>query len=141
VPFSPLAGGCEHATTAAHVTEGGLAGTVGTATSNTWDTGYGTTGTPRFGGVFHTRIVLYSVGLTLVLGNVRVYEVDNIWADGGAEYERHGCSAFGVPVNAEYVYLCASGHGLKLCCKICNKCLYYFCFVAIELFLPKAKIQ
>jgi hypothetical protein len=36
----------EHTTTAAHVTESSLAGTVGTATSNTGDTCNSTTSTP-----------------------------------------------------------------------------------------------
>ena len=42
-------GGGEHVTTAAHVTESGLAGTVSTTSANTGDTCYSTTGTPRFG--------------------------------------------------------------------------------------------
>lgn len=46
VPFSPGFEWSEHATTAAHVTESGLAGAVGTATAYTWDTGHGATGSP-----------------------------------------------------------------------------------------------
>lgn len=43
VPLPPDLGGSEHATGSAHVTEGSLAGTVGTATGDTRDTGNSTT--------------------------------------------------------------------------------------------------
>jgi hypothetical protein len=49
VPFSPDLEGSEHATLAALVTEGGLAGTVGTGARNTGNSSNGTTGTPRLG--------------------------------------------------------------------------------------------
>lgn len=39
VPLPPDLGGSEHATGSAHVTKGGLAGTVGTTTRDTGDTG------------------------------------------------------------------------------------------------------
>ena len=39
VPLAPDLGGSEHATGTAHVTEGGLTGTVGTATRDTGNTG------------------------------------------------------------------------------------------------------
>merc|ERR1711934_142264 len=44
VPFSPGFEWSEHATASAHVTKSGLAGAVGTATTDTWDTGHGATG-------------------------------------------------------------------------------------------------
>lgn len=43
VPLAPDLGGSEHATRSAHVTEGGLTGTVSTTTGDTGDTGNGTT--------------------------------------------------------------------------------------------------
>ena len=39
VPLAPDLGGSEHATGTAHVTEGGLTGTVSTTTRDTGDTG------------------------------------------------------------------------------------------------------
>jgi hypothetical protein len=39
VPLAPDLGGSEHAAGTAHVTEGGLAGTVSTTTGDTGDTG------------------------------------------------------------------------------------------------------
>ena len=39
VPLAPDLGGCEHASGTAHVTVGGLTGTVSTTTADTWDTG------------------------------------------------------------------------------------------------------
>lgn len=43
VPLAPGLGGSEHATGTAHVTEGGLTGTVSTTTGDTGDTGNSTT--------------------------------------------------------------------------------------------------
>lgn len=47
VPSAVGLGWGEHTTTTAHVSESSLAGTVSTATSNTWDTCNSTTSTPR----------------------------------------------------------------------------------------------
>lgn len=49
VPTAPWLGGGEHATSATHVTESTLAGTVGTATTYTRNTGDSTTSTPGLG--------------------------------------------------------------------------------------------
>jgi len=49
VPLSPDLEGSEHATLTALVTEGSLAGTVGTGARNTGNSSNGTTGTPRLG--------------------------------------------------------------------------------------------
>jgi hypothetical protein len=46
-----------------------LSRTVGTATTNTGDTGDGTTGTPRFGGCLMTSLFADGVSLPLVLGH------------------------------------------------------------------------
>lgn len=51
VPLAPSAGGVEHATFAAHVTESSLARARGTTTGDAGDTGNGTAGTPGLGGV------------------------------------------------------------------------------------------
>lgn len=47
LPAAPLASGSKHATTTAHVAKGTLAGTVGTATSDTGDTRHGAASAPR----------------------------------------------------------------------------------------------
>ncbi len=46
VPFAPNLERGEHSTFAAHVTEGSLAGSVGTGASDSWDSGDGTTSSP-----------------------------------------------------------------------------------------------
>jgi len=57
-------------TAAAHVTESTLARTVGATTTNTRNTGYGTTSTPRFSTGLVTSITVDTVGLPVVLGNL-----------------------------------------------------------------------
>lgn len=49
MPASPYLGWGKHTSTTAHVSEGSLTGAVGTATTYTWDTCYGTSSTPRLG--------------------------------------------------------------------------------------------
>jgi len=90
VPFSPDLEGSEHATLAALVTEGGLAGTVGTGARNTGNSSNGTTGTPRLSRVLVTLEVEHSVSLTLVLAHVGVDERHDIVTDGGGEDGGHG---------------------------------------------------
>jgi len=78
-------GGGEHVTSAAHVTESTLAGPVGTATADTGNTGYGTTGTPRLGAGLVAGIPVDAVGLPMVLGDLMVDERDDVWTNGGLE--------------------------------------------------------
>lgn len=85
MPAAPDLGGCKHTTTTTHITKGTLSGTTSTTTTNTGDTGNGTTGTPGLGRGLVTSLVTDSVGLTAVLGQVGVDEVDDVRADGGAE--------------------------------------------------------
>ena len=84
VPSSPGLEGSEHSSLSAHVTEGTLARSVGTATTNSGNSGNGTTGTPGFSGVLHTGILLDSVSLSNVLGDLIVNELDNIKSDGSS---------------------------------------------------------
>lgn len=69
VPLSPGLGRGEHSTTSAHVTESGLARSLGTTTANTGDTGNGTTGTPRLGRGLVTGVLSNGVSLSTVLGD------------------------------------------------------------------------
>lgn len=69
VPLPPGLGGSEHSTTSAHVTESGLARSLGTTTANTGDTGNGTTGTPRLGRGLVTGVLSNGVSLSTVLGD------------------------------------------------------------------------
>lgn len=82
VPLAPDLGGSEHATGAAHVTEGGLTGAVSTTTGDTGDTGDGTTGTPGLGRGLVTSLLGDGVGLATVLVHASVDRVDNVRADG-----------------------------------------------------------
>jgi hypothetical protein len=74
VPLAPRVGRGEHATASAHVSERGLAGSLGTTTADTGDTSDGTTGTPRLGRGLVTGLGGDGVGLTTVLGH-RLWEV------------------------------------------------------------------
>lgn len=85
VPLAPGLGGGEHATLAAHVSEGGLSGTVGSSTGDTGNTGDGATGTPGLSAVLVSSLLSDGVSLTPVLGHVGVDELDNVGADGGLE--------------------------------------------------------
>jgi len=84
VPSSPGLKGSEHSSLSAHVTEGTLTRSVGTATTNSGNSGNGTTGTPGFSGVLHTGILLDSVSLSNVLGDLIVNELDNIKSNGSS---------------------------------------------------------
>jgi hypothetical protein len=84
VPLAPSLGGREHATLAAHVSEGTLAGAAGTTARNTGDTSDGTTSAPGLGGVGHTGLLGDGVGLALVLVHVGVNFVHDVSADGSA---------------------------------------------------------
>jgi hypothetical protein len=85
VPLTPGFGGGEHATTTAHVTEGGLARAVGAAATNTGNTSYGTTSTPRFSTSLVTSLLANGVSLPLVLSKALVHLLDDIEPDWGGE--------------------------------------------------------
>jgi len=78
VPSSPGLKGSEHSTLSTHVTEGTLTRSGGTTSTDSWNSGNSTTCTPGFSGVLHTGVALDSVGLTNVLGNLIVNELNNI---------------------------------------------------------------
>ena len=88
LPSSPGLEGSEHSTLSGHVTEGGLTGSVSTRTRHSWNSGHGSTSTPGFGTVLHTRLGVHSVGLSGVLGKVRVHELNDIQSDRGCEDRR-----------------------------------------------------
>ena len=85
VPSSPDADGGEHASLAAHVTEGTLTVSAGSGSSHSGNTGDSATSSPRFGGVLHAGLVVDGVTLTSVLGDVGVHKVDDIGPDSGGE--------------------------------------------------------
>lgn len=96
VPLAPDLGRGEHATTTAHVTESGLAGTVGTASRDTGNTGNSATGTPGLGRGLVTSLLGDGVGLAVVLVHVLVDELDNIRADRGLEDGRQNLGTNGL---------------------------------------------
>ena len=69
VPLSPSLGWGEHSTASAHVTESGLTRSLGSSTTNTGDTGDGSTSTPRLGRGLVTSVLSNGVSLSPVLGN------------------------------------------------------------------------
>ena len=66
-----------------HVSDCSLADAMGSATGNTGDTRDGTTNFPRLSEDLVVGTTVDGVGLSTILGDVGVYEVDNVWADGG----------------------------------------------------------
>ena len=104
VPLSPDLGGGEHATLAAHVSEGSLTRSRGTSSRHTGDTSDGSSGTPGDGRVLVTSALEHSVRLAVVLSHAmeldnhthkRLLGVDklhNISTDRGSEHsgQSHG---------------------------------------------------
>ena len=82
VPLAPGLGGCEHASSAAHVTEGSLSGSGGTSSTDTGNTGDGTSCTPRGSGNLLSCADGDGVRLTLVLVHVGVHELDDVRTEG-----------------------------------------------------------
>ena len=119
MPAAPDLGRGEHASAAAHVSKGSLAGAVGSAAGNTGDTGDGSAGTPGFGGGLVTSATTDGVWLAAVLGDVRVYEIDDVGADRGLHDVRdgNGGGGIGCHVTVEGLHgderACCGGH----CCE------------------------
>jgi len=84
VPSSPSLQGSEHSTFSTRVGEGTLSSSGGTTTTNSGNSCDGTTGTPRDSGVLHTGMVMNSVSLTNVLGDLVMDELDDIESDGSS---------------------------------------------------------
>jgi len=85
VPSSPGLEGSEHSSLSAHVTEGTLSGSVGTGASDSGNTSNGSTSSPGFGRMLHAGLGGDSVGLSDVLGDLIVNELDDIDSDGDRE--------------------------------------------------------
>jgi len=98
VPSSPGLGGCKHSTTAAHIAEGTLAGSVSTTTGHARNTCNGATSTPRLSGRLVTSVLRDGVRLSLVLGHSGVNIVNDVSSDGSGEDcgESHILVNFGV---------------------------------------------
>jgi len=90
VESSPGLQRSEHTTLSDGVGEGTLSGSVGTGTTNSGNSGNGTTGTPRDSGVLHTSLSEDSVRLSDVLRDLVVNELDNIESDGSSADSREG---------------------------------------------------
>lgn len=85
VPSSPGGGRVEHPSTSAHVTERSLAGSVGSGSSHSGNSGHRSSGTPGLGVVQHTRLLVDGVRLSSVLVQVVEHEVHDVTSDGGQE--------------------------------------------------------
>jgi hypothetical protein len=81
VPSSPGFEWSEHSTSSAHVTESGLTGSVGSATSYSRDSSNGSTGSPGFGTGLFTGDLFYSGSLSCIFSEVGVDEVDEVASD------------------------------------------------------------
>lgn len=90
VPSTPCSERGEHATLAAHVTEGSLSISACSRAGNSWDSGYGSTGTPGFGRVLLTSLSPHTMSLSAVLGHAGVHELNDIVSDGSSEDCGHG---------------------------------------------------
>jgi hypothetical protein len=85
VPSPPDLDRSEHATLPAHVSKGSLTTTMGSTTTNTRNTGDGSTSSPTLSGVLHTSTGVNGVTLPAILAHVLVHLVDNIQTDAGSE--------------------------------------------------------
>mmetsp|Transcript_17573 Transcript_17573/g.27375 ORF Transcript_17573/g.27375 Transcript_17573/m.27375 type:complete len:318 (-) Transcript_17573:105-1058(-) len=83
VPLPPSLGRGKHASSAAHVTECSLSTAGGSASADAGDTGYGATGSPGMRAHLLTCANGHGVSLAIVLGHVRVDELDQIGAQRG----------------------------------------------------------
>ena len=97
VPLAPGLGRREHATATAHVTKGSLARAVGSSSSNTGNTGNGTTSTPGLGTRLVACILSDGISLAVVLGDALVDLLDDIKPDGGGQNRREGEGGRGLP--------------------------------------------
>lgn len=88
VPTAPGLGRGEHASTTAHVAERSLAGTVGTTSTDTRNTGDGTTSSPGLGGRLVSSLLADGVRLAAVALDQLVHVVDDVRADGRLEDRR-----------------------------------------------------
>jgi len=84
VPSSPGLQGSEHSTLSAGVGEGTLSSSAGTRSTDSGNSGNGTTWTPGDSGVLHTGVDVNSVSLSAVLGDLIVDELNDIKSDGGS---------------------------------------------------------
>jgi len=103
VPSSPGAGGGEHSSTSAHVTEGSLSGTVCSTTRDTGNTGDGTTSTPRDGRCLCTSPLGYRVGDSGVFAKVGLNILDNVISDGCVQHGGGGNLPYHLTVAAVYL--------------------------------------
>ncbi|KAH3676458.1 hypothetical protein WICPIJ_009114 [Wickerhamomyces pijperi] len=85
VPFSPGLSWSKHTTTTTHVTESSLTRSVGTTTTNSWNSGNSSTSTPGFSRGLVTSVFSDSVSLSLVLVNSSENRVNNVWSDWSRE--------------------------------------------------------
>ena len=90
VPSSEDLEGGEHSTLAALVTEGTLAGSGGTRSTDSGNTGHSATGSPRFSRVNHASLPEDSMSLSSVLVDVGVNELDDVVSDGSSEDSGEG---------------------------------------------------
>lgn len=90
MPFAPGLGRSEHTTTAAHVTECSLSGTMSSSTSDTGNTGDGTTSTPRFSRSLMASLLAHGVSLPFVLSDAFMHLSYNIKPDRCSKNCREG---------------------------------------------------
>jgi len=85
MPSAPGLGRGEHPAASAHVTVGGLTGSVGTASTHARDTSHGTTRAPRGGRGLVASFAAHAVWLSGVLHHFVVDKTDDVRSDGRFE--------------------------------------------------------
>jgi len=90
VPPSPGAGGSEHSSTTAHVTEGSLTCTVCATTRHSWNTSHSSTSTPRNGRSLCTCPLRNRVWDSGVLAKVGLNILNDVASDGCVQHGRGG---------------------------------------------------
>jgi hypothetical protein len=94
MPSSVVLQGEGHSSLSDHVTEGSLSCSGCSRSRNSWDTSNGSTGSPGFGRVFHSGLVVNGMGLSAVLRKVGVNKLNDVQSDGGLEYGWHSDFGF-----------------------------------------------
>jgi len=90
VPSSPGAGGGEHSSTTAHVTESSLSSTVCSTTGDSGNTSHSSTSTPRSGRCLCTCPLRHRVGYSRVFAKVGLNILNKIVSDGCVQHGRGG---------------------------------------------------
>ena len=106
-----------HTSLSNHVTEGSLSSSWSSWTTNSWNTRYGSTSTPRFCRVFHTSFWINSMSLSTVFRKIsmnKLYDIKTNWCLKYSWKCYFNICDFWWIINVEYWKQWSCGHGREL---------------------------